>query len=94
MPYLHIEHGVVDLDTWLKAFDEFEPQRSAAGVTQVRVGHPAGDTHHVVIDLGFQTTSAAEDFHNFLREMVWPSPNASRVMIGSPTAVILTDVRP
>lgn len=38
MPLLHIEHGVTDLNTWLKAFDEFEPQRKEAGVTQVRIG--------------------------------------------------------
>ncbi|MCV7400604.1 hypothetical protein H7K24_10585 [Mycobacterium fragae] len=93
MPLLHIEHGVNDLDTWLKVFNAFEPQRKAAGVTQVRLGQPVGDPHHVVIDLEFETTSAADDFRTFLRENVWTSADASNVMTGTPTAIILTEIR-
>jgi hypothetical protein len=41
MPLLHIEHGVTDLDAWLKTFDLFEPQRKAAGYKRSAfVGQP------------------------------------------------------
>lgn len=93
MPESNPLHGVGDLDAWLKAFDQFEPQRTAAGVRRVRIGQPAGDPHYVVTDLEFPTTAAAGDFHTFLREKVWASSHASTVMTGTPTAVILTEVR-
>jgi hypothetical protein len=94
MALLHIEHGVADLDTWLNVFDQFEPQRKASGVKQVRISRPADDVHRVVIDLEFESTTAAGNFHTFLRENVWSSADASEVMTGTPTAVVLTEVRP
>ncbi len=93
MPLLHIEHGITDLDAWLKAFDRYEPQRSAAGVKTARISQPADNLQHVVIDLEFESTDAAANFHTFLREKVWPSTDASEVITGTPKAVILTEVR-
>lgn len=94
MPLLHIEHGITDLDAWLKAFDRYEPQRNAAGVKNARISRPADDLQRVVIDLEFESTTAAANFHTFLREQVWPSTDASEVITGTPKAVILTEVRP
>jgi hypothetical protein len=94
MPLLHIEHGITDLDTWLKAFDRYEPQRNAAGVKSARISQPADDSQHVVVDLEFESNSAAANFHAFLREKVWSSTDASELMTGTPKAVILTEVRP
>ena len=93
MPLLHIEHGVSDLDAWLKTFDLFEPQRKAAGVQAVRIRRPADDSHRVAIDLEFESISAADNFHAFLRDNVWTSAGASSVMTGSPSAIVLTEVR-
>jgi hypothetical protein len=94
MPLLHIEHGITDLNTWLKTFDRYEPQRNAAGVKKTRVSQPADDLQRVVIDLEFESTTAAANFHTFLRDNVWPSADASELMTGKPKAVILTEVRP
>jgi hypothetical protein len=93
MPLLHIEHDITDLDAWLEVFDRFEPQRKAAGVRQVRVSRPADDSRHVIVDLTFETDDAADNFHAFLRETVWTSAEASKLMTGTPTAVVLTELR-
>jgi hypothetical protein len=93
MPVLHIEHSITDLDAWLKAFDRYEPQRNAAGVKKARISRPEDDLQRVVIDLEFESSTAAANFHTFLREKVWPSTDASEVMTGTPQAVILTEVR-
>jgi hypothetical protein len=93
MPLLHIEHGITDLDAWLKAFDRHEAARNAAGVKAARVTQPAEDSQRVVIDLEFESTSAAANFHTFLREHVWPSTDASELLTETPRAVILTEVR-
>jgi hypothetical protein len=93
MAFLHIEHGITDLDAWLKAFDRYEPQRNAAGVKSARISRPADDLQRVVIDLEFESTTAAANFYAFLREKVWPSSDASEVITGTPKAVILAEVR-
>jgi hypothetical protein len=67
MPILHIEHAITDLDTWLGAFRKFAPARERAGVLEAQVFQPDDDPNYIVINLRFETTDAAVNFHKFLR---------------------------
>lgn len=92
MPILRIEHAITDLATWLEAFNRFAPARRHADVTEERIWQPTDDPQYVVIDLGFESTSAAESFRAFLFEYVWSSPDNSPALAGMPKAVVLTEV--
>jgi len=56
MPFLHIEHPITDLKSWVSAFAGFTETRRQAGVTAETVRRPEGDDAFVVIDLEFDTT--------------------------------------
>jgi hypothetical protein len=92
MSTLHIEHGITELDTWLRAFNSFEPARRAAGVVEERIAQPVDDPHYVVVDLEFESSTAAARFRDFLVERVWSSPEASPALVGRPRSVILHSV--
>jgi hypothetical protein len=92
MPILHIEHPIKDLDTWLAAFRRFEEARQNAGVTETHVWQPADDPDYIVVNLQFESVSAAGKFRTFLREQVWSSPERSPGLAGAPRAVILNEV--
>ncbi len=89
MPTLHIEHAIVDFDTWTRAFDRFGEVRERSGVLQHRIQRPVDDPHYVVIDLDFATNSAAEKFLEFLQQKVWASPENAPALVGTPQAKIL-----
>jgi len=93
MPILRIEQAITDLATWWEAFNRFAPARRHADVTEERIWQPTDNPRSVIIDLGFKSTSAAEDFRAFLREHVWSSADHSPALVGAPTAVVLTEVR-
>lgn len=92
MPVLHIEHPITDLETWLGAFKNFAAAREHAGVKAQHVWQPDDDPRYIVVDLEFDSVSAAGNFRNFLQERVWSSPDASPGLAGTPRAVILTEV--
>ena len=92
MPVLHIEHPITDLNTWLGAFTNFAAARQQAGVKAERVWQPDDDSQYIVVNLEFDSVSAAADFRNFLQAQVWSSPDASPGLAGTPRAVILTEV--
>jgi hypothetical protein len=92
MPILHIEHAITDLDTWLGAFRKFAPAREQAGVLEAQVFQPDDDPQYIVVNLRFETSDAAANFHKFLREVVWQSPEAAPALAGAPTARVLTEV--
>jgi hypothetical protein len=92
MPVVHIEHPITELNTWLAAFNNFTAVRRQAGVTAERMWQPHDDPHYIVVNLEFESVSAAADFHTFLKERVWSSPDASPGLAGSPRAVILSDI--
>lgn len=92
MPVLHIEHPITDLNTWLDAFKNFTTVRQQAGVTSEHVWQPHDDPKYIVVNLEFASASSAADFRTFLQERVWPSPDASPGLAGSPRAVILSEV--
>ncbi len=89
MPTLHIEHAISDFPTWKAAFDRFGDARVAAGVRRHTVRQPTDDVHHVVIDLDFDTVSAAQGFLDVLRNRVWSTRESSPALVGSPEAKIL-----
>jgi hypothetical protein len=92
VPVLHIEHPITDLNTWLQAFNGFAPARQQAGVKAERIWQPEDDPHYIVVNLEFESSSAAANFRTFLQERVWSSPDASPGLAGSPRAVILSEV--
>ncbi len=92
MASLHIEHAISDLDTWLRTFNAFASARRRGGVLEERISQPVGDPRYIVIDLTFESVSAAEDFRSFLAEWVWSSPDTSPALVGRPRAVVLHPV--
>lgn len=92
MPVLQIEHPITDLSTWLRAFSNFAAARQQAGVKAERNRQPEDDAHYIVVNLEFESSSAAANFRTFLQERVWSSPNASPGLAGTPRAVILSEV--
>lgn len=83
MPTLHIEHAIVDYETWAAAFRRFADVRARSGVRHQRVLRPVDDPGYVVIDLDFDTVAAATRFLEFLREQVWPSRDNAPALVGA-----------
>jgi len=89
MPTLHIEHAISDFDLWRGAFERFEQYRTQAGVRAERIQRPVDDPQYVVIDLDFDTVTAAEKFLDFLTTTVWSSRDKSPALTGTPQTRIL-----
>ena len=89
MPTLHIEHAITDFDTWNAAFKHFAEFRRQSGVREQRILRPVDDSRYVVIDLDFDTLSAAEQFLRFLQVNVWSSSENAPALAGDPQARIL-----
>ena len=92
MATLHIEHAITDLDTWIQTFNAFAPARRRGGVLEERISQPVDDPHYIVIDLTFESVSAAEAFRSFLVERVWSSSESAPALVGPPRAVVLHPV--
>jgi len=92
MASLHIEHPITDLATWSRAYATFSEVRRAAGVSRESVRQPVDDPCYIVVDLEFETSDLARDFLAFLEANVWPSPERSPALAGTPDAKILEDV--
>jgi hypothetical protein len=89
MTTLRIEHAVRDFGSWKVAFDSDPADRERGGVRRYRVLRPIDDPNYVLIDLDFESASAAAAFLAVLREQVWRSPRAAAVLGGSPQARIV-----
>ncbi len=92
MASLHIEHAISDLDTWLRTFNAFAGARRRGGVLEERISQPVDDPNYIVIDLTFESVSAAEDFRSFLVERVWSCSESAPALVGRPCAVVLQPV--
>ena len=90
MPVLHIEHRIVDLDTWLRDFASRAPAREQAGVTEIHILQAEDDPQYIVEHLSFDTTDAAKNYRTFLREQVWSS--SSPGLASHPHGLILHEV--
>jgi hypothetical protein len=89
VPTLHIEHAITDFGTWYAAFGQFAEFRRQSGVREQRVQQPVDDPRYVVIDLDFDTVSAAEKFLSFLQVNVWSSSENAPALAGAPQTRIL-----
>ncbi|HEY3228566.1 MAG TPA: hypothetical protein VGJ87_05050 [Roseiflexaceae bacterium] len=88
MTILHIEHPIRDFDSWQAAFERDPAGRERSGVRRYRVLRSIDDPNYVMIDLEFDSSSAAEAFLAAMRE-VWRSPVAAPALVGSPQARIV-----
>ena len=86
---LSIEHAIADFRTWKQAFDRFAEARQNAGVISQRIRRPVGDPHYLVIELEFDAQENADEFLQFLHNVVWANRDASAALVGAPTSRIL-----
>ncbi len=86
---LSIEHAISDFLTWKQAFDRFADARQRAGVVSHRIRRPVGDPHYLIIELDFDARENADDFRQFLHDVVWTNPDASPALVGAPASRIL-----
>jgi hypothetical protein len=86
---LSIEHAVSDFATWKQAFDRFAEARQQAGVLSHRIRRPVGDPHYLVIELEFDAEENADNFRQFLHNVVWANRDASPALVGAPESRIL-----
>jgi hypothetical protein len=89
MHTLSIEHAITDFPTWKRAFDRFADARAHAGVEGHRIRRPVDNEHYLLIELDFPSLEQAEDFRQFLYNIVWANPDASPGLDGAPQTTIL-----
>lgn len=86
---LSIEHAISDFPTWKQAFDRFAQARQKAGVLSHRIRRPVDDPHYLVIELEFDAEENADNFRQFLDDVVWANRDASPALLGAPQSRIL-----
>lgn len=91
MTTLHIEHAIKDLDMWRDAFEHAAGLRARHGVRGYDIRHPVDDPSYLMIDLTFDSTSAAEGFLVELNK-IWRTPTAAPALVGVPQTRILETV--
>jgi hypothetical protein len=91
MTTLHIEHAIKDLDMWREAFGRAAGLRAQHGVRGYDVRQAVDDPCYLLIDLTFDTTSAAQGFLVELKK-IWRTPTASPALAGAPQTRILETV--
>ena len=69
MHILRVEHSVIDFDVLKQAFDSDPLGREQSGVRRYRVLRGADDPNYVMIDLEFDSSTAAESFLPRLRDL-------------------------
>jgi hypothetical protein len=90
MPFLHIQHRIADLGTWLQDFASRASAREQGGVITAHVLQCEDDPQYIVELLSFDTADAAKNYRTFLREHVWSSPSPG--LAGNPSAIILVEL--
>jgi hypothetical protein len=91
MPTLQLEHAIKDFAMWKAAFDRDPIDRRGLGVRRHRVLRPLDDPDYVLVELEFDTTSAAQACSAALSEL-WGSPQAAPALIGAPRVRIVESV--
>jgi hypothetical protein len=87
MPAILVQHHVTDFKTWLKGFEEHEPKRKEASVTNASVWQAEDDPNNVIILLECTDLAKIKRFGE--------SEDLKQVMakvgvIGKPTMTVLT----
>ena len=62
MPHLGVRHQVQDYNAWKVMFDEFAPQRRAAGEISYQIYHIDGDRNHLVLFFEWDSIDNAKAF--------------------------------
>lgn len=88
MPTLQLEHEIKDFAMWKAAFDRDPIGRRGLGVRRHRVFRPLDDPNYVVVELEFDTVSAAQRCGEALRDL-WASSRDAPALIGSPRVRIV-----
>lgn len=88
MTILHIEHPILDYDSWKKAFDSDPVGREKSGVRRYQILRPIDDPNYVMIDLEFDTPGQAEALLAAMR-VVW-SRVEGRVMTNPQARIVET----
>jgi len=88
VPVLQIEHPVRDFEAWKSAFDGAHERRQAGNVRRYQVYRPVDDPKYIAVDLEFDGRDEAEAFKQGLEEM-WRSPQAARLLEGTPRVRIV-----
>jgi hypothetical protein len=70
---VRIEHSVPNFEKWKQAFDGDPADRRGSGVRRYQVLRLRDDPHCVLIDLEFDTLSAADAFLRTM-ERIWSGP--------------------
>ena len=70
MIVLRIEHEVLSFDAWKKAFDSDPIDRKKSGVRRYHIYQPVDDPKYVIIDLEFDSLSAAQATQTALQNMM------------------------
>lgn len=91
MPTVRIEHKIHDYESWKMAFDRDPVGRQECGVRRYQIARPVDDPAYIMVDLDFDTVSAAEAFLVKMRQ-VWQSPQAAPALSGAPQARIVETV--
>lgn len=86
---LSIEHAISDFPTWKQAFDRFAEARQNAGVVSHRIRRATDDPHYLIIDLEFETQENANNFRQFLHNVLWANHDASPALVGDPASRVL-----
>lgn len=86
MVILRIEHAVPDYETWKQAFESDPVGRKQSGVRRYQILRAVDDPNYVLIDLEFDTTSAAQALLAAMRE-VWGRVEAT-VMWNPQTRIV------
>lgn len=86
---LSIEHAISDFATWKQAFNRFAEARQKAGVVRHRIRRSVDDPHYLVIELDFDAQENADNYRQFLHNVVWTNRDASPALAGAPTSRIL-----
>lgn len=85
---LQIEHKVLNFDDWKKVFDADPIDRRKSGVKHYTIFRPTDDPHNVIIHLGFDNISDAQEALKSLQQ-VWKKVEGT-VMLSPRTLVLET----
>lgn len=87
MHTVKIEHAIGDFETWKAAFARDPAGREQSGVRRYRVFRPQDDPKYVILDLDFETATAAQAFVETMRR-VWSRVDLSPALLREPGAAV------
>lgn len=89
MPTLQIEHAILDVSAWKKAFDSDPVRRQQSAVRRYQVLRPVDDPHYFIVDLDFDDGAKAESFRVTLHEL-WHRAEGAGLIKGPRARIVDT----